>query len=291
VRFRLLGPTELLAHDRWFSPGGQRIRTLISVLLLRANQTVDSQWLMGVIWSDGQPASASANLRQYVAKVRETWRQGSLDQVSRILSVPPGYRLEVARDQLDLTVFQDLTTLGRRALAAGDFLTARDQLSQAVRLWRGELCEGLRCYPELQIERVYWEEVRLLAAESLLAARLGLGEHGEATAELQRLIADQPLREELRGMLMISLYRCHRRSDALDVFNDTRSLLVSECGIEPGPYLQRLQRAILMDDPALVSGSAFDLKETDSDYGPGPARVVPVPAMSASQAYRGSYRQ
>jgi DNA-binding SARP family transcriptional activator len=255
MRFRLLGPTELLHRDEWVGLSGQRTPTLISALLLRANRTADAQWLIGVVWPDGQPASASANLRQYVAKTRETLRRFSLDQVACLRSTPFGYRLEVARDELDLTMFQDLTTLGRRALTADDPVTAHDHLSRAIRLWRGHLCEGVPGYPELQVERVYWEEARLLAAESLLAARLALGEHGEVTAELRRLIAEQPLREELRGMLMVSLYRCHRRSDALDVFTETRALLVAEFGIEPGPYLRRLQRALLMDDPELVGGA------------------------------------
>ncbi len=191
-------------------------------------------------------------------------------------------RLEVARAELDLTVFADLTALGRKALAADDLPAARDHLAQAVLLWRGDLCEGLPGYPELQIERVYWEEVRLLATESLLAAKLGLGEHGETPAELRRLIAEHPLREELRGMLMVSLYRCHRRSDALDVFSDTRTLLVTEFGIEPGPYLQRLQRAILLDDRTLVSGLALGSDHTSAAASrPDPAARTWPPSQPA----------
>lgn len=254
MKFRLLGPTEVLYHDQWIPPGGPHTRALISALLLRANRTADARWLMRVMWPTGEPASANANLRQYIAKIRQVLTWYSLDDVARLRSAAPGYRFEVARDELDLTLFQDLTMLGRQALAARDLPAARAHLARAVGLWQGGLCESLLPGADLLAEQAYWEELRLLASQSLLTARLGLGEHGEATAELRRLTAEHPLREEFSGMLMLSLYQCHRRSDALEVFTRTRSVLVSELGIEPGPYLQGLHQAILSDDPTLVSG-------------------------------------
>lgn len=255
MKFRLLGPTEFLHRGGWVHPGGPRTRTLVSALLLRANRAVDAQWLMRMVWPSGEPASAHANLRQYVAKARQALQQYSLDDVAQLRLAAPGYRLDIARDELDLTLFHDLTTLGRRALAAQDLPAARSYLARAVGLWQGELCESLPPSAELLTERAYWEELQLLASQSLLTARLGLGEYGEVTAELRRLTAQHPLREELSGMLMVALYRCHRRSDALEVFGRTRSVLVTELGIEPGPYLKGLHRAILADDPTLVSGA------------------------------------
>lgn len=270
MKFRLLGPTEIRHDDQWIPPGGPRARALISALLLRANRTADAQWLMRVMWPTGEPASADANLRQYVAKIRQVLHSYSLDDVAQLRSATPGYRFEVARDELDLTLFQDLTMLGRQALAAQDLPAARGYLARAVGLWQGELCENLPACGELLAERAYWEELRLLASQSLLTARLGLGEHGEATAELRRLTAEHPLREEFTGMLMLSLYRCHRRSDALEVFTRTRTVLVDELGIEPGPYLQGLHQAILSDDPALASGVAGWLTSAGAAAARGP---------------------
>jgi DNA-binding SARP family transcriptional activator len=243
-------------------------------LLLRANHTADAQWLMEVVWPDGQPASAQANLRQYVAKVREVLRHSSLDGVASLRSAPNGYRLEVGRDEVDLTVFDRLTALGRAALDSRDMRAAREYLAEAVSLWRGELGEGVPPGPELEAERAYWQELRMLATQSLLAARLSLGEHGEVTAELRRLIAEHPLREELCGMLMVSLYRGHRRGDALEAFRQARALLVTDLGMEPGNFLQRIQRAILVDDPALLSGAIPGLvRPDDGTVGPvGSAR-------------------
>jgi DNA-binding SARP family transcriptional activator len=272
VKFSLLGPLEIRQHEQLINLGGSRTRTLISALLLRANQTPDTQWLMRVMWPTDQPVSASANLRQYVAKVRQMLRSYSLDGAARLCSTATGYRLEVGRDELDLTIFADLVQAGREALAARDPGAARACLYRAVRLWRGELCEGLSHYPELEIERAYWAEMRLLAMISLQAARLDLGEHREATAELQRLSAEHPLHEELRGLLMLSMYRCHRRSDALEVYRQTRSMLVAELGIEPGPHLQDLQCAILADDISLVSAAVAELTQPGRLLAAAPTR-------------------
>ena len=256
MKFRMLGPLEIRDGTAAVGLGGQRTRTLCAALLLRANQTAVVDWLARVLWPDERPPSAEANLRQYVAKVRQLLRRPGLASVATLHSTPPGYRLEIDRDEVDLYVFTDQITRGKNALALGDLATARDAFEQAVGLWHGELCEDLVATEELDVERTYWRELRLFASQSLVTVRMGLGEHHEAAVELQKLTAGHPLREELRGMHMLSLYRAQRRGDALEVFGRTRSVLRAELGIEPGPYLQRLQRAILADDPALVSGEA-----------------------------------
>ncbi len=255
MRFRMLGPLEVRDGKCPVRLGGERTRTLCAALLLRANRTVPADWLAHALWPDDRPASAKANLRQYIAKVRRVLSVPALADVATLRSIPPGYRLEVAREEVDLYVFHDQTVRGKTALALGDLVTARDALERAIGLWQGELCEGLTANPELEIERVYWQELRLFATESLVTAQLGLGEHHAAAVELQKLTAGHPLREELRGMHMLSLYRSQRRGDALEVFGRTRSVLRAELGIEPGPYLQGLQRAILADDPTLIDGA------------------------------------
>src|SRR5260221_13210507 len=110
--FRVLAPLEIRHGGQWLHIGGKRTRPLVSVLLLRANQTVDAQWLMRMIWPAGMPASAEANLRQYVAKVRQVWRGYAPDDVASLRSAAPGYRLAVPRAALDPTAFQGLTALG-----------------------------------------------------------------------------------------------------------------------------------------------------------------------------------
>jgi streptogramin lyase len=80
---------------------------------------------------------------------------------------------------------------------------------------------------------------------------LRLGRHGAVVAELEARVDEHPLRERLRGQLMLALYRCGRQAEALEVYRAGRALLGDELGLEPGTELQRLERGILEQDPSL----------------------------------------
>ena len=100
------------------------------------------------------------------------------------------------------------------------------------------------------------EEQRLAALEARVEADFGAGRHGELVAELQRLVVEHPLRERLHGQLMLALYRAGRQADALEAFRQARAVLVEALGIEPGPELRQLHRAILVQDPGLAARPA-----------------------------------
>src|SRR3989442_1384542 len=95
------------------------------------------------------------------------------------------------------------------------------------------------------------EELRLAAQERRIDADLDAGRSAGLVAELGRLIAEHPLRERLRGQLMLALYRSGRQAEALAAYQAARSALVEELGIEPAPALQELERAMLRQDPSL----------------------------------------
>ena len=62
-------------------------------------------------------------------------------------------------------------------------------------------------------------------------------------------MAKEPLRERLRGQLMLALYAAGRQADALAAYQEARREL-DEVGLEPGPSLRELEQAILRQDPA-----------------------------------------
>src|SRR6185503_5653101 len=98
------------------------------------------------------------------------------------------------------------------------------------------------------------EELRLAALEERIDAELMLGRHAALVGELEGLGAEHPLRERLRGLQMLALYRSGRQAEALEVYREARGQLVSSFGIEPSAPLRALELAILTQDASLELG-------------------------------------
>ncbi|HEY2201541.1 MAG TPA: BTAD domain-containing putative transcriptional regulator, partial [Solirubrobacteraceae bacterium] len=112
------------------------------------------------------------------------------------------------------------------------------------------------------------EEERLEALEERIEAELSLGRHAALVGELEALVTAEPMRERLRGQLVLALYRCGRQADALTVYRDGRRELVEELGIEPGRALRELHQAILEQDPRLDLSGRTEIVPTVSDSRP-----------------------
>jgi DNA-binding SARP family transcriptional activator/tetratricopeptide (TPR) repeat protein len=246
MRFRLLGPVEV---DRAGGPvdlGGPRQRAVLAALLLRANETVGVSRLCADVW-DLPPRAAESNLRTYVARLRSI--VDDPDEAVERLGTRQGYRLTVGRDELDVTVFEDLAERGRVAMAAGDHALAAGALGRARSLWRGGPFEGADEGPLLRAEATRLTERYLTVVEQHARARIELGE--DVVGELQVLVGEHPTREELPALLMLALYRAGRQAEALAVYRATRDRLVAELGVEPGAELSSMQQRILAADPGL----------------------------------------
>jgi YVTN family beta-propeller protein len=82
-------------------------------------------------------------------------------------------------------------------------------------------------------------------------ADLALGRSRELVGELRDLVARHPLRERLRGHLMLALYCSGRQAEALEAYQEFRRNLSEELGLDPGPAMQQLELAILARNPTL----------------------------------------
>ncbi len=246
MEFRILGPLEVVEQGRTLSLGGPRQRTLLAVLLTRANEVVSSDRLIDALW-DGQPPRTATNALQYhVSQLRK-----ALDPHEAIVTQEPGYVIRVGPDELDLLRFEMLV---EEAQHAPPELAAR-RLREALDLWRGPPLAGL-AHESFALEILRLEELRLAAIERRLDADLELGNFAEVVGEVQVLVRDHPLRERPRAVLMQALYGSGRQAEALEVYRETRRLFVDELGIEPSPALRELEQAILRQDPALTSQKA-----------------------------------
>ena len=245
MEFRILGPLEAWEGDRELPLGGPRPRALLASLLLRANEVVPAHRLIDDVWEEGPPEDAPTALRVIVSRLRKALSPEVLT------TRPPGYLLRLEPEALDLNRFERLTEEGRSLLARGLAADASDRLRDALGLWRGEALADFAYASFAQAAIGRLEEIRLAAVELRIDADLALARHDGLVGELETLVAEHPFRERLRMCLMTALYRSGRQAEALEAYQDARRTLIDELGIEPGPGLQELERAILRHDPSL----------------------------------------
>jgi WD40 repeat protein/DNA-binding SARP family transcriptional activator len=240
---QVLGPVEASVDGRTIPLGGGKPRALLAMLALNAGSTVSTQRLIDGLWGEEPPASANKLVQVHVSRLRKAL--GSSAGGAEIVTRRHGYELRVEPDAVDAGRFERLVASGapREALA----------------LWRGPPLDDVADEPFAGAEIRRLEELRLAALELAIEHDLEAGRHREVVAELDALVAAEPLRERLHAQRMLALYRCGRQADALAAYRDARTALVEAIGVEPGAELRRLHEAILRQDPSLELAAAVEL--------------------------------
>ncbi|MFF3911480.1 BTAD domain-containing putative transcriptional regulator [Streptomyces sp. NPDC001848] len=250
LRFGVLGPVRAWRGEELLATGSPQQRALLAALLMREGRTATASELIDALWGDDPPPRALAAVRTYASRLRKVLSPGVL------LSESGGYAVRLGEPRsLDLAAAQELAAETEKAKNSGDLSHARRVLSEALALWDGEPLAGVPG-PYAEAQRARLEEWRLQLLESRLDMDLEQGCHAEVVSELTALTAAHPLRERLRELLMLALYRSGRQAEALAVYADTRRLLADELGVDPGPDLKELQQRILQADPTLAEPSA-----------------------------------
>jgi DNA-binding SARP family transcriptional activator/streptogramin lyase len=256
-------------------PAG-REQSLFVLLLIHRGDVVSTDRIVEALWGERAPGTAMKAVQGYVSHLRRALEpeHESADARGPLVTQSPGYALRADSIAVDATRFERLAGDGRRALedeSAGDAVLLLDE---ALALWRGPaLAEfAFDDFARDEIHRL--EELRLSATEDRIESLLRLGRHGELVGQLDSLVAAHPLRERLRGQWMLALYRSGRQADALQAYRDGRRLLGSELGLEPGPELQRLERAILAQDPELEAPALVSPAPRAAQGGEPPERRV-----------------
>jgi DNA-binding SARP family transcriptional activator/WD40 repeat protein len=249
MEFRVLGPVEVAGTGRTVRLG-RRERGLLAALILSIGKTVSSDRLVDALWGERPPRTAGKTLQNYVLRLRKALG------ASVIETQAPGYRLVTAVDAIDAHRFEELIRIGRTAAVNGAPARAARSLRDALQLWRGDPFEELAGWAPAEAEAARLGELRRVAAEELVDAELACGRHAECVAELESMVAAEPLRERRWAMLMLAFYRCGRQADALRAYQRARATLVEELGIEPGPELRALEQAVVAQDASLDPPSA-----------------------------------
>ncbi|MGQ4456447.1 BTAD domain-containing putative transcriptional regulator, partial [[Kitasatospora] papulosa] len=248
LRFTVLGPVRVWRGSEALPSGSPQQRALLAALLSRNGRTATAAELIDALWGDDPPSQALATVRTYASRLRKTLGQDIL------VSEAGGYAVRIPREALDMTLAQDLAVEAEKARGSGDRGQARALINKLLGLWDGEALASLPG-PYAENQRASLEEWRLQLTETRLDLDLELGCHAEAVSELTALTAAQPLRERLRELLMVALYRSGRQAEALAVYADTRRLLAEELGVDPRPELSQLQQRILRADEELARPS------------------------------------
>ncbi|HEU5024851.1 MAG TPA: BTAD domain-containing putative transcriptional regulator [Spirillospora sp.] len=268
VGYRVLGSLEVVSGGRILAIPSPRQRTVLACLLLRAGRAVPVERLIDLLWEEEPPRTARAATHVHVGRLRRT-----LGDAVRIETRPDGYVLDPPAGALDIRQFDELVA---RAGALTDTApgTSLSLLRDAVRLWRGPILADV---PSAALHR---EEVApvtercLEATGRLYDLELAQGHHRVAISGLTALVAAHPLRERFRAQLMLALYRCGRRAEALETYRATAALLRNELGLEPAGDLRELHAAILAD--------AAGAPETPEPLGEGTARLRAAPTQLIS---------
>lgn len=248
LEFRILGPVEVVRDGRPLPLGGAKQRALVADLTLHANQVVSADRLIDDLWGEEPPGTASHMLHVYVSRLRKTLEDHGRDV---LVTHSPGYMLKLEPpDDLDAARFEAHVRRGFEALGSRP-PEALETFDQALGWWRGRALEEFADEVFAQPSAARLEELRQVTHEHRVEALLALGRHEEALVELEALIARFPLRERLRELQMLGLYRSGRQGDALQAFQAARRTLADELGVDPGPTLASLEQAILRQDPEL----------------------------------------
>ena len=275
MEFHLLGELEVVDGDRAVPLGQGRRRALLALLLLHRNEIVPAERLIDELWDGRPPATAAKGLQVQISQLRKDLVPLGAANGTALLTRSNGYVLEVGPDDVDVTRFERALSEGEQAMAEGRPDRAAARLREGLNLWRGPPLVDFTYEPFAQAEIARLEELRLTALERRIEADLALGRHRQVVAELEALVRAHPLREGLRGRLMLALYRCGRRAEALDAYRDGRRRTVAELGLEPGQELRALEAQVLEDSPELAPPRRDGLLGTRS------ARRAPILILAA----------
>ena len=225
-----------------------------------------------MLWDEEPPPTATKALQVQISQLRRALG------AETIITRPSGYAIQAG--ELDLARFEALSS-SRPATPRPN--AAAELLREALALFRGQPLADAPLYGPAHGEADRLAELRLNALERRIELDLQLGRHGELASELEALTHEHPYRERFHAQLMLALYRSGRQAEALESYRRARLLLIDELGLEPGLELQRLEGAILSQDPSL------DVQAATRPAPPGP-RAHPSTARQPAARPRGGPR-
>lgn len=267
MEFSCLGTLEARVDGVPVELGEPQRRLVLAMLMTHADTVVSTDRLVDGIWGYEPPTSSRKIVQGYVSGLRKAFGNAEV-----IESQSPGYRLNAKPEQIDAHRFEELAAEGASEVTS-DPDRARELLGGALALWRGAPYEDLGDCDALHAEISRLEQLRLTAIENRMAAEIYAGNAPAVVDELADLTRRHGLRERMWALRLLVLYRMGRRTEALRAFDEARTYLGSEVGLEPSAQLVIVRDRIIQQDSILETNAALDL-------------VVPEPAATRNP-YKG----
>ncbi|MCS7480296.1 BTAD domain-containing putative transcriptional regulator [Umezawaea endophytica] len=233
----VLGRPSVRAGGGVLRPARRMARVLLGMMALRPNRRLPVEWIIDGLWPDHPPASAAANVRSHVAALRRLLPSAAGPGIE---TLEDGYALVTGRTGVDALWFEHLVREGRHRRGSGEDVDAARLLAEALRLWRGDLMEGVSVPAALQSRAIVLDDLRMCATEELVDVRLALGHQHHLVPVLKGLVVEHPLRERLWHQLLLALVATGRRSEALDAYRQLSLVLDVELGVRPSPATAEL---------------------------------------------------
>ncbi|GAA3526143.1 hypothetical protein GCM10022222_06350 [Amycolatopsis ultiminotia] len=286
----LLGAPYATIDGREVELGPPRQRALFAQLAIQRDRVVSRTELIDGIWGEQPPSSVRGSIYTYVSQLRQSLAGGRkvATKDSALISVGSGYRLRLEAENIDSRRFENAFQQAAESLAAGDAEAAIGRWDEGLGLWQGEPLAGVPG-PFAEHERARLSAVRLTAIEDRAEALLGLGRESSTDLDLAAAVAENPLRERLRALHMIALYRAGRQADALEQHEQLRRMLADELGVDPGPEVQEAYQRILVNEPALADPATRRVARITRPQPPSSGERSPYPGLLSFSAGNAQY--
>lgn len=250
----VLGRLRVRGAEGELTVSGARLRRLLVRLAVDAGAVVPAADLLAAVWpgTGSMPTGAANALQSLVSRLRR-----GLGDPTVVQQVAGGYRLAVPPDRVDACRLLSGAADGNRQLRNGDLAAAVQTLRTTLGLWCGVPLPDADGAEYSLVVTGRLTQARVSAAVDFADAGAGLGIERELVAELEKVLADDPLQEVVVGRLMSVLAVLGRTAEALALYEKLRTGLADELGVDPDPQVQHRHLALLRGEtPAAVTSPA-----------------------------------
>lgn len=240
-------------------------RMLLAYLVLYRDRAHSRDMLASMLWGDYSQARARNCLNTTLWRLRRILEPHGIPAGTYLLTVPAGelaFNLE-SQFWLDVAEFESrvakITALPVEKVSLQDVYLLED----TVHLYKGDLLEGHYCEWALR-ER---ERLRLIYLDAMFYLMRFYCLQNNASKAIgygQKIIAFDPLREDVHRQMIRLYLQNGQRSLAVRQYRLCEAVLRDELAIQPMRETQLLFEQVLSAEPVLPASSSNDPSEVDA---------------------------